>query len=126
MADNLKSILVIEDNQDISALYTHILEIDGYRVVIAVSGEQAWEKLLIEQFDLLLLDISLPDISGLQLLERVRLSERIGIASIPVVIITGKSSLEEEKAASDFGVHSYIVKPFNPQFLRETLRILFS
>lgn len=78
--------LIIEDDRDISALFRHVLDIAGYHTEIILHGKEAINRLELVRPDIILLDLHLPGVSGIQVLELVRASERL--KSVPVVVIT--------------------------------------
>ena len=78
--------LLIEDDRDVAALFRHVLDIAGYRTDIVFDGNAAMEKLSSAKPDVILLDLQLPGISGVEILKRVRADERL--KTIPVVVIT--------------------------------------
>ncbi|HZQ10973.1 MAG TPA: response regulator [Anaerolineae bacterium] len=107
-------VLVVDDDPAILTLCHRILEADGYKVVDAKRGEEALAKLEAEPFDLLLTDIRLPGLTGLEVTERLR--ER-GL-DLTVVTMTGYSNMEMAIHALSLGVDEFIVKPFTPDTLR--------
>lgn len=107
-------VLVVDDDAAILTLCHRILEADGYEVVDAKRGEDALAKLEAETFDLLLTDIRLPGLNGLEVTQRLR--ER-GI-ELTVVTMTGYSNMEMAIQALSLGVDEFIVKPFTPESLR--------
>src|SRR5262249_18330410 len=107
-------VLVVDDDPAILMLCHRILEADGYQVVDAKRGEEALAKLEAEPFDLLLTDIRLPGLNGLDVTQRLR--ER-GL-ELTVVTMTGYSNMEMAIQALTLGVDEFIVKPFTPDTLR--------
>lgn len=107
-------VLVVDDDPAILMLCHRILETDGYHVVDAKRGEEALAKLEAESFDLLLTDIRLPGLNGLDVTQRLR--ER-GL-ELTVVTMTGYSNMEMAIQALTLGVDEFIVKPFTPDTLR--------
>ncbi len=104
------NILAVEDEKDVQALYTAILTEEGHRVVTVSTGAQAIEKIAKEQFDLIILDLKLPDIDGTEVLKQIRKKT--------VIIVTAYPSLETTLDAIKTGVYDYIIKPFSPNQLR--------
>ncbi len=89
-------ILIVEDERDIAALFRHVMDLAGYRTEIASNGRLALERLATCQPDVVLLDLSLPGVSGVNVLQRMRVDERL--KSIPVVVVTAYSELAESLA----------------------------
>ncbi len=89
-------VLIVEDERDIAALFRHVMDLAGYRTEIAANGRAALERLATCQPDVVLLDLSLPGISGVNVLQRMRVDERL--KSIPVVVVTAYSELAENLA----------------------------
>ncbi len=119
MASAQSTVLVIDDNEDIRNLVSLVLEKEGYRVLIGIDGSDGLEKLGLNKVDLVFLDVMMPGISGLELLETIRAHKSKEINSVPICMITAKSSVEDIDAALELGATSYIVKPFRPTALTE-------
>lgn len=81
--------LIVEDDRDIVALFRHVLDIAGYHTEIALDGKEAMERISASHPDIVLLDLQLPSMSGLDILKNMREDERM--ATIPVVVITAYS-----------------------------------
>ncbi|MCE1248637.1 MAG: response regulator [Firmicutes bacterium] len=101
-------ILLAEDNDTIRKLLKRLLETDGYTVTAVDNGLDARKKLVDEKFDMVLSDILMPGIDGIELLKEVRNE----FGDIPVILITGNQSLENAKEAIHWGAFDYITKPF--------------
>ncbi len=107
-----KRILVIDDNADIRDLIEYIFEKDGKHVIQGEDGEKGLAKLKAERPDLILLDTTMPGISGLDVLKVIRQNVDNEISTIPVVMLTANSADADIKKAYEIGASSYIVKPF--------------
>ena len=103
-----KKILVVEDEEYIRDLYVQILQKEGYLVDAATDGEEAYMKISKKEYDLILLDIILPKIDGLQVLEKLRKEAKK--ISAPVVLLTNLSQEVVVAKAMDYGVRGYMVK----------------
>lgn len=112
--DYTSKILVIEDDTDINNLIRRILEKQNYRVVQSFSGTEAWLRLEMEPFDLLILDLMLPGMDGEALLHKLR---REHDSDIPVLILSAKSSLADKVQLLTTGADDYMTKPFEPEEL---------
>ncbi len=89
-------VLIIEDERDIAALFRHVMDLAGYRTEIVSHGKVAVERLSKSQPDIVLLDLTLPGISGAEILQMMRADERL--KGIPVVVITAYSEIAESLA----------------------------
>lgn len=114
MADQPKSILVVDDDASLCKLITHILEQQGHAVVTCGTGVEAINLLRKRRFDVLLLDLGLPDMDGLNLL-----SVWHGSNGTKVIVITADDTAETLMTAIRAGAYLYIRKPFEPEQLRD-------
>lgn len=126
MADSTKSILVVDDNEDIRGLLSLVLQKEGYEVNAAVDGADALSKANALKPDLILLDVMMPGLSGLEVLSAIREHKDKKINQVPVMMITAKSTIDDIDAAVELGASSYIVKPFRPANLAEKVQEIFS
>jgi len=108
-------ILVVEDEVDILDLLRHVLEKDGHQVRTAESGEAALQELRVAPPHLLLLDLMLPGMDGLELCRRVRLASET--RNLPVIMLTAKGEENDVVAGLNLGADDYITKPFSPRVL---------
>lgn len=97
-------ILIVEDEEAISYLIKKNLELVGYYCSQAYDGKTALERLKVEKFDLILLDVMLPYLSGFELMKNIK--------DTPVIFITAKGNLEDRILGLTSGAEDYIVKPF--------------
>lgn len=119
MGQDKSKILVVDDNQDIRELVMHILNADGYHVFSAADGEHAKAILQNNVLDLILLDVMMPGLSGLDLLMDIRTGSLKKHKDVPVVMITAMAGSEDIDKALSIGATSYIVKPFRSALIRE-------
>ena len=124
MAQEKQKVLVVDDNQDVRDLVVHILNADGFHVYSAADGENALAILNGNEVDLVLLDVMMPGISGLEVLSEIRTGSNKKIREIPVMMITAKSSTEDIDKALAIGANSYVVKPFRGTTIREKVRTI--
>src|SRR5919199_2016498 len=103
-------ILVADDDQALSRTLSWILKENGYDVFTAPGGEHLFEHLTAEQFDLLLLDIMMPKVDGLQLLQRVKADPRF--KDLPVLMISSMPPEEAAVRSLGLGAADFIRKPF--------------
>jgi two-component system, cell cycle response regulator DivK len=104
-------VLVVEDNERNMKLFCHVLEASGYRTLEATTGEQAVQLAIEHGPNLVLMDIQLPDIDGLEALDRVRTDERS--ASIPVLALTAQAMEGDRERFLAAGFDGYVSKPVN-------------
>ncbi len=102
-------ILVVEDEESIRKLVKLNLELEGYEVVEAERGKEAIAKFNGEHFDLIILDIMLPEIDGFQICEQIRLVNN----SIPILILSAKDGSTDKVKGLKIGADDYLAKPFN-------------
>lgn len=108
-------ILIVEDEPDISALVAYHLARESYRVRTASTGGEALKAIAAEVPDLLVLDLMLPEISGLELLQEIR--RRPEWEEIPVIMLTARREESDRLEGLRLGADDYIGKPFSPQEL---------
>ena len=108
-------ILVVEDDPDITALIAYQLTREGLRVETAASGSEALESISRDVPNLIVLDRMLPEISGDDVLKRLRSEPRT--AAIPVLVLTAKREQQERIEGLELGADDYLTKPFSPQEL---------
>jgi two-component system, cell cycle response regulator DivK len=109
----MKKILVIEDNETNLYLLRYILHSQGFEVLEAMTGKTGVEKALTEKPDLILMDIQLPDIDGLEATRRIRSSAADG--KVPIIALTSYAMTGDRQMALDAGCTGYIAKPINPE-----------
>jgi two-component system chemotaxis sensor kinase CheA len=118
-----KSILVVEDSITSRALLKGILESAGYRVTTAVDGLEAFATLRTDTFDLVVSDVEMPRLSGLDLTARIRAEPKL--ADLPVVLVTALESREDRERGIDVGANAYLVKKsFDESNLLEVVKRL--
>ena len=108
-------VLVVEDDPDILDLLEYSLRQEGFGVIQATSGRRALELAEREKPDLVLLDLMLPDLGGVELCRRLR--ARPEIASTPVIMVTARSEEADRVLGLEIGADDYITKPFSPREL---------
>ncbi len=103
-----RKVLIIEDEYFISELYVRALEKAGYEVVLAIDGKDGFDKALSDAFDIILLDIMVPTMTGTEILERLR--ERSPAIKAKIIIITNLEQGEENKQKIEQQADGYIIK----------------
>jgi PAS domain S-box-containing protein len=114
------SLLVVDDNTATRNLFCRWLERDGYAITAASTGGDGLALLQTHSFDLVLLDVEMPDISGLDVLEALR--KQWAPHALPVIMVTGASSSDDVVAALDLGANDYVTKPVDMPVLRARIR----
>jgi len=112
---NRKTILIVEDEEDIQQLVGYNLAKAGFNVDYAETGEQAMERLQARPPDLILLDVMLPGIDGLEVCKMVRGSKQAH--ETPIIMLTAKGEEDDIISGLDQGADDYITKPFSPKVL---------
>ncbi len=109
-------ILVVDDNRINRLQLSRGLELQGHTVGLAVSGRRALEMVRAESFDLLLLDILMPEMNGYQVLEEMKRDSVL--RHIPVIVISALDEIESVVKCIEMGAEDYLTKPFNPVLLK--------
>jgi len=104
-------VLVVEDFEDNRFMMRRLLEMSGYRVVEAVNGNQAVEAAASEQPDIILMDLSLPQLDGLAATRRIR--EQQGTRRVPIVAVSAHDSADFHAEALAAGCNEYVTKPID-------------
>jgi two-component system alkaline phosphatase synthesis response regulator PhoP len=118
-----KKILVIEDEKDIQELLQIYLKRDGYDVHIATDGETGLRKASQERYDLVLLDLMLPQVDGLEICRNLR--SRPQTADLPIIMITAKAEEADRIVGLELGADDYITKPFSPREVLARIKAIF-
>jgi two-component system cell cycle response regulator DivK len=113
-------VLIAEDDEKSMKLFRDVLQLNGYETLEATTGEQAVELATRRALDLVLMDIQLPDIDGVEALARLRADERT--ASIPVLAVTAQAMQGDPERFLAAGFDGYVSKPVNVVALLATVR----
>jgi DNA-binding response OmpR family regulator len=105
-------VLIIEDDPNVSEVVARYLQREGYEVETVADGARGLERALAEPPDLVVLDLMLPSMGGLEICRRLRLS-----APIPVIMLTARSEEADRIAGLELGADDYVAKPFSPREL---------
>ena len=106
--DSRHHILLVDDSITTRTLEKNVLENNNYKVTVAVDGKEAWELLLKESYSLLITDIEMPNMDGIELTTRVKQHDKLSI--LPVIIVTSLGSDTQKKQGVEAGADAYIVK----------------
>ncbi len=112
-------ILVVDDEQDVCDMLEKFLKIKGYEVSTALSGKEALTLVKEEKPHIVLLDIRMPEMDGLECLERIKEIDK----EIGVIMITALKQEEVGKKAMELGAYDYITKPLSLQYLQDCLMV---
>ena len=115
-----KKILVVDDEPNILRLTTYRLEKLGYDILTAVNGKEAFDTIQNEKPDLVLLDLLLPVMSGIDVCKKAKNDEKL--KQIPIILFTADSNTMTAERARKFGADDYITKPFDPDELIEKVK----
>lgn len=113
-------ILVVEDEEDILELVRYNLAKEGYRVTTAATGEQALDAAASQPPDLVVLDLMLPEIDGLEVCRRLKREERT--QCVPIVMLTAKGEESDIVTGLELGADDYVTKPFSPRVLTARIK----
>ncbi len=117
-----KKILIVEDEKDILHLVKLYLEKDGFRTVTAVTGTEALRQVKAEHPDLIILDLMLPEMDGLEVCKRIRLSPDTTL--LPILMLTAKAEESDTVIGLELGADDYVTKPFSPKALVARVKAL--
>lgn len=113
-------ILIVEDEKNLCETIAKGLKFDGYEVDSCLDGQDAWEMILAESYDLIILDLNLPGMDGMQILENIRKED----IETNVLILSARSSLQDKIDGLDSGANDYLCKPFHFEELEARVRSL--
>lgn len=118
-----KKILIVEDEQDIAQLLKHYLEKDGFHVCLATTGLEALKLVVSEHPDLVILDLMLPHLNGLEVCKTLR--HKPETALLPIIMLTAKNEESDTVVGLELGADDYVTKPFSPKTLVARIKSLF-
>ena len=113
-------ILIIEDEKQLCQSIAEGLRMDGYETDTCFDGEEGLELCLVENYDLILLDLNLPGVDGLEILRQFRESD----TSTPVLILSARGQIQDKVEGLDLGANDYLTKPFHFEELEARIRSL--
>jgi DNA-binding response OmpR family regulator len=113
------TILLVDDEDSVQKLLAYPLEREGYRVVQARDGEEALARFAAEHFDLVVLDIMLPRLDGLEVCKRLRAT-----SMVPIIMLTARDDELDKVLGLELGADDYITKPFSIREFRSRVRAL--
>ena len=116
MADSAK-ILIVEDERPIARLLQLTLEREGFKTATEFNGRRAYERILQEKYDLILLDVMLPEMDGMEICKRVR-----EVSDVPIIMLTARDEIRDKVEGLDLGANDYMTKPFAAEELLARIR----
>ena len=116
--NNKTNILVVEDDRQIRKLMSTTLSANGYNVECAIDGEQAIMAVSANKFDIVLLDLGLPDIDGVTVIKKIR-----EWSNIPIIVVSARGEDSDKISALDNGADDYLTKPFSIEELMARIRV---
>ena len=109
MPSAIKTIVIVEDEPDTAEMFAEMMRLSGYQVIKSYGGEAAVELISKEKPDAVVLDVMMPDLSGLDVLRILR--KDLAMSSIPVIVVSAKSLTSEIKQGLEAGASVYLTKP---------------
>ena len=119
----IKRILIVEDEADIAQLVKHYLEKEGFRTNVSKSGIEALTLIKSERPDLLILDLMLPEMDGIEVCKKIRNAP--DTALLPIIMLTAKTEESDIIVGLELGADDYVTKPFSPKVLVARVKTLF-
>jgi len=119
-ATYMKKVLIIEDEKDLSEFIRLELEYEGYEVLTSYNGRDGVDQALNENVDLILLDLMLPGLNGVEVCRRIRLA-----SNTPIIMITARDNVFDKISGLDSGADDYLTKPFQIEELLARMRSIF-
>ena len=120
MTTAMQRILVVEDEWKIARFLQMELEHEGFQTAIETNGRRALDRVMQEDFDLLLLDLMLPEMDGLEVCRRIR-----ELSNVPIIMLTARDDIETKVTGLDSGANDYLTKPFAIPELLARIRAAF-
>jgi two-component system alkaline phosphatase synthesis response regulator PhoP len=114
-----KTVLIIEDEEDAAELFAEMMRVSGFRVIKTSKSAPAIAMMTADKPDIILLDIMMPEVSGLDILRQMRRDPNL--ANIPVIMVTAKSMPADIKNGMEAGASTYLTKPVGFQELKEAV-----
>ncbi len=118
----MKKILIVDDDPNIRLLFSETLKMDGYDVKIVSTGSQALQMIFDNAFNLVILDIKMPGIHGLEILRKVRENGN----KIPIVICSAFEGMKDDISIKSLGISDYLVKPVDLRILSHSIKKVFA
>lgn len=117
----VKKVLIIEDEQSILKLLSYNLEQEGYAVESTMDGQEGLEMGLANEYDMILLDLMLPNMDGMEICRELRQNK----IEVPIIMLTAKDSEIDKILGLEIGADDYITKPFSPREVLARMKAIF-
>jgi len=114
-------ILVVDDQIAVAMMLVFLLSRAGFQVEAALTAKQAWHRAQAEPFDLITVDIGMPDLDGFSLVQRLRKIPQL--RETPIIFVTGQATAEHRERALEMGAADFIGKPFGPHDFISRVRL---
>ena len=124
MSDEKKTVIVVEDEPDAAEMFAEMMRVTGFNVIQLFSSTPAISTISAERPDLVILDIMMPDVSGLEVLRYMR--REPDLKDIPVILVSAKSMPADIQEGLDAGASNYLTKPVGFLELKEAVEALVS
>lgn len=118
MSSYNESILVVEDDKQIRNFIKYIIEKQGYRAISTCTAQSALSMILAEKIDLIILDLGLPDLDGIEVIKKIR-----EWSEVPIIVVSARDQDKDKVLALDLGADDYITKPFSASELLARIRV---
>lgn len=112
-----EKIFIVEDERPIARLLQLTLEREGFKTAAEPNGRRAYERILQEKYDLILLDVMLPEMDGMEICKRVR-----EVSDVPIIMLTARDEIRDKVEGLDLGANDYMTKPFAAEELLARIR----
>ncbi|MBR4903919.1 MAG: response regulator transcription factor [Selenomonadaceae bacterium] len=112
-----EKIFIVEDERPISRLLQLTLEREGFKTATELNGRRAYERILQEKYDLILLDVMLPGMDGMEICKKVR-----EVSDVPIIMLTARDEVRDKVEGLDLGANDYMTKPFAAEELLARIR----
>ena len=119
MSENILSILVVDDDMLARTTAAQCVKRGGHTAAMADGGAAAMEMLQSDEYDLVLLDLMMPDVDGFEVLRHIR--ETPKLSEIPVIVVSGSGGAESKAKCLEMGASGYLSKPLDPALLNEQI-----
>lgn len=115
--DDIRKIFIVEDEKTIARFLQITLEKAGFKISIEYNGRRAYERIMQEKFALILLDVMLPEMDGMEICRRVR-----EVSDVPIIMLTARDEISDKVEGLDLGANDYMTKPFSSEELMARIR----
>jgi DNA-binding response OmpR family regulator len=118
----MTKVLVVDDEKDLGDMLVRFLRRHGYRPTYCEDGAEAWRRLQRERFDIVVTDVNMPEMDGLELSQRIRADKEL--KRLPIIMLTVKNEIPDQVEGYEIGADDYVAKPFDFPVLLARIRAL--